>query len=245
MPTNTFYNKFIIPFKIEYLIIGALIVIFGALNSVFGEGSTYGLFLLSLTLFFIVIFFLIILSKIFLILNGKEKGNFIGTIFFFSYFAFVLVFFVASYQKFENLFKPFFGIAYAFFILFLLGTLRDLHIVILNKIKISRKFWNIFVKKIAGVALIIILLILWIIIFYQFGTNIDFSNYTPDFNFWFIFFSGIFFVVAIIGTIIDMFHKNPPGSKNISTWKDLRIVDLFKMVVNYSKRRYTIPSDFP
>jgi len=198
-------EDYITPFKTEYIILGALIILFSALKS-FDE-NPFSIFLMGLTSFVIFLIFLYLLVDVFLINARSKTLTVLELVFCIFFFLFFFGFFLLIFTQFEKQFPVFLGIFLGFFSVAIWREIRwgfiILHRNLTPKFKIPFFIFN------------FIIIILFLILFHFLNQGlsnilektIENFNSVDIFIITFYIISLLIFISFIFIFLTDMFKK--------------------------------------
>jgi hypothetical protein len=240
-----FYKTFIEPLRYNYIIIGALIVIFQLLQAGFGEHSL-NYFLLGAILFGIFIVLIITLIKT-IIISFATEGSISGIALIFFYPLFALTFFGLSFIKFGKVFSAFIGFSIGFVILALSVDIRNLYLLGFKKIDFKNKRSEWWIKKIISIIFLIFtfsLIIGYSTVFHYSTEWMFYENSSTDITslnegellaFSALYLPMLNFLLLIIISFIDIFRKSPLYIENMKTLNALRTYRTIRKTINYYK----------
>lgn len=243
-------NKYVLPLKNTYIILGALITLFSLLQGAFSDIPT-GNFLLGTILFGILFIFLSIAVNTFKIIHKEKLFPLTVAISFFIFIIFIATLFISIYIKFEETFMIFLGITMAFLGITFILRLR-FYLVIFQKKK------NLIFQKVIRLTLFFLVIFLVFYLLSQASPNLnsftlklDEINKSISFNQtqinpfkditggeWFTVFSVIFFMlyssIILFFLFIEIFLKKPFCSDKYIWEKSklFKFIEKIKMIIS-------------
>ncbi|VVB79463.1 Uncharacterised protein [uncultured archaeon] len=228
---KSFIEKYVKPLKYHYLIVGALITLFSILQSAFPDFVGQSI-LLGIVLFGILVTFTYIFLEMQRISN-KNKGSvdvLLVTLYEFFYIMFVLVFFLAVYQKFGKVFSFCLGLTIGLVIIRIFALIRR-YFVMLEKI-----VHNIWAKRGIRFGCTLVILIFGLIVILYTNSQSELLSLPLEIDAvtlmqWFYLpLSGVI-LIGLMGVllqgVLDIFKKNPEGIEK-AIWKKSKLFLLIK-----------------
>ncbi len=229
------YDSFVQPYKIDYILMGALIVLIEILNNIFGDHVSAG-FLIGLPLFALSFLFLNVLFKIQAQFFHNKKFT-IGMFFYSVLFSlFVIAFLFASYSRHPKPFAICIALFLAFIVLKIIGTFREYFVIF------QRRFRKRWAKILLRASFLILLIFIWgminLIVISKFNMH-DFSIKVHSkenlvaitagewSSYVFLMANALLFAVDCLMSFIDIFRKEPTGAKNFS-WEKTRLYKIIQ-----------------